>query len=123
MTPIQSILHDTRIHKILANHAQIFISDAKQSNDCLVISGSGIKADKRSLFMHIAKLDFDQVSISITITDNNNTGASCYMTISSFESLQDAESVILRIALVMIDRILDGCGAPIQILKGNQYVS
>lgn len=123
MTPIQSILHDKRIHKILANHSQIFLSQANQSHDCLMLSGSGVKTDKRSLFMHITKLSFDEISISITITDNDNTGASCYMTISSFQSLQDAESAILRVCLVMIDRILDGCGAPIEVFRGNSNVA
>jgi len=123
MNPIEQILNDKRVHKILANHAQIFISSTEISNDCLRISGGGIKTDSRALFMHIAKSNFPELSVSITITDNDTTGASCYMTISSFESLVDAESALLRVCLVMIDRILDGHGAPIKVYKGNYNVA
>ena len=123
MTPIQSLLHDKRIHKILCNHAQIFLNEANQSNDCLMLSGSGIKTDKRSLFMHISKMSFEDIAISITITDNDNNGSTCYMTIYTFNTLDDAESVILRFCLLMIDRILDGHGAPIQVFESNHYVT
>jgi len=73
--------------------------------------------------MHISKMSFEEIAISITITDNDNNGSTCYMTISTFNTLDDAESVILRFCLLMIDRILDGHGAPIQVFESNHYVT
>ncbi len=55
----------------LPKKAVIFSPDFQQHEGCLWVSGSGIFSSYRSMFVNVEHLDYGELKVSVTITDND----------------------------------------------------
>ena len=101
------VLSDRDMQNILAKKAVIFSPEVQQHEGCLWVSGSGIFSSYRSMFVNVEHLEYGELKVSVTITDNDR-GRTNYL-IWGYGDSEDKAS-IGRMLVFLIDDILEGRG-------------
>jgi hypothetical protein len=101
------VLSDRGMQNILAKKAVIFSPEMQQHEGCLWVSGSGIFSSYRSMFVNLEHLEYGEVKVSVTITDDD-FGRTNYL-VWGYGDSEDKAS-IGRMLVFLIDDILDGRG-------------
>ena len=101
------VLSDKDMQNILAKKAVIFLPEIQQHEGCLWVSGSGIFSSYRSMFVNVEHLEYGELKVSVTITDNDR-GRTNYL-IWGYGDSEDKAS-IGRMLVFLIDDILEGRG-------------
>lgn len=101
------ILSDRDVQDILAKKAVIFSPQTKQHEGCLWVTGSGIFSSYRSMFVSLEHLEYGEVKVSVTITDDER-GRTNYL-VWGYGDGEDKAS-ISRMLIFLIDDILEGRG-------------
>lgn len=101
------VLSDRDMQNILAKKAVIFSPEIQQHEGCLWVSGSGIFSSYRTMFVNVEHLEYGELKVSVTITDNDR-GRTNYL-IWGYGDSEDKAS-IGRMLVFLIDDILEGRG-------------
>lgn len=101
------ILSDRDVQDILAKKAVIFSPQTQQHEGCLWVTGSGIFSSYRSMFVSLEHLEYGEVKVSVTITDDER-GRTNYL-VWGYGDGEDKAS-ISRMLIFLIDDILEGRG-------------
>ena len=101
------VLSDRDMQNILAKKAVIFSPKIQQHEGCLWVSGSGIFSSYRTMFVNVEHLEYGELKVSVTITDNDR-GRTNYL-IWGYGDSEDKAS-IGRMLVFLIDDILEGRG-------------
>jgi len=106
------ILMDSSFQAILARKAVIYSSTSTCYDGCLWLTGTGVFSSERSMFVSLTQESFDQIGISVTITDDD-TGSTNDL-LWGYGDL-DNKPIITQMLLILIQDIIDGGGERVSV--------
>lgn len=106
------ILMDSSFQAILARKAVIYSPTSTCYDGCLWLTGTGVFSSERSMFVSLTQESFDQIGISITITDDD-TGSTNDL-LWGYGDL-DNKPIITQMLLILIQDIIDGGGERVSV--------
>tara|TARA_R110000796_G_scaffold18299_1_gene55444 strand:+ start:427 stop:822 length:396 start_codon:yes stop_codon:yes gene_type:complete len=106
------ILTDSSFQALLAKKAVIYSPTSACYDGCLWLTGTGVFSSERSMFVSLAQEDFDQISISLTLTDDD-TGSTNQL-LWGYGDLEN-KPIITQMLLILIQDLIDGGGERVSV--------
>jgi len=106
------ILTDSSFQAVLARKAVIYSPTATCYDGCLWIAGTGVFSSQRSMFVSLVQEDFDQISMSLTLTDDD-TGSTNQL-LWGYGDLEN-KPIITQMLLILIQDLIDGGGERVSV--------
>lgn len=106
------ILTDSSFQAILARKAVIYSPTSTCYDGCLWIAGTGVFSSQRSMFVSLVQEDFDQISMSLTLTDDD-TGSTNQL-LWGYGDLEN-KPIITQMLLILIQDLIDGGGERVSV--------
>lgn len=106
------ILTDSSFQAILARKAVIYSPTSTCYDGCLWLTGTGVFSSQRSMFVSLVQEDFDQISMSLTLTDDD-TGSTNQL-LWGYGDLEN-KPIITQMLLILIQDLIDGGGERVSV--------